>query len=204
MRCDMFYELLGSGSGRYKYFNGETTFLGYEKKFCSVCGRTVDVPKYIAETPQIQLDGGKKYPDYIHAYTRGVLLSKRAVEAFTEAGVTGIEYTPVIIENAEDDTPEYVWLKPQGVIDIDYKASHIKKKNFCSECGGFELNRLRPCPVEMDISAWNGLDVCRLGLYPHRLIVTEKVLAAAKKAKLKGIEYAEENDILYALKTKKL
>lgn len=78
------------------------------------------------------------------------------------------------------------------------------EKGTCPECGQFELNRLRPCPVAMDISSWNGLDVCRLGLYPHRLIVTEKVLAAARKAKLNGMAYAEESDILYALKSKKL
>ena len=200
----MFYELFSSGSGRYKYFNGENTFLGYEKGACPTCGRVIAAPKYSAETPEIELDGGKKYPDYIHAHTRGVILSRRAVEAFLAAGATGVEYSPVIIANAEEGAPEYVWLKPQGFIDIDYKASHIKKKNFCTECGQFELNRLRPCPVEMDISAWNGLDVCRLGLYPHRLIVTEKVLAAAKKAHLKGMAYMEENDIMYALKAKKL
>ncbi|MBQ9746181.1 MAG: hypothetical protein IJW21_05110 [Clostridia bacterium] len=198
----MFYELLGSGSERYKYFNGETTFLGYENSACPACGRTISTPKYSAETPEIKLDGGKKYPDYIHAHTRGMILSRRAVEVFLAAGATGIEYTPVIIANAEEDTPEYVWLKPQGIIDIDYKLSHIKKKNFCAECGQFELNRLRPCPVAMDRASWNGLDVCRLGLYPHRLIVTEKVLAAAKKAHLKGMTYTEENDILYTLKYK--
>ena len=197
----MFYEIR-EGSNRYKYFNGEETFLGYEKGTCPVCGRTVATPKYSAETPVFRLDGGKKYPDYFHAYTRGSILSKRAVEVFLEAGATGLEYSPVIIANAEEGAPEYVWLKPQGFIDIDYKASHVKKKNFCAECGSFELNRLRPCPVVMDTASWNGLDVCRLGLYPHRLIVTEKVLAAAKKAKLKGMTYAEESDILYALKAK--
>lgn len=199
----MFYEIR-EGSNRYKYFNGEDTFLGYEKSACPACGRTVSTPKYSAETPVFRLDGGKKYPDYFHAYTRGMILSKRAVEVFLEAGATGIEYSPVIIANAEEGAPEYVLLKPQGVIDIDYKASHIKKKNFCAECGGFELNRLRPCPVVIDTASWNGLDVCRPGLYPHMLIVTEKVLAAAKKAKLKGMTYAEESDILYALKSKKL
>jgi len=199
----MFYEIRG-GSGRYKYFNGENTFLGYEKSACHACGRVIATPKYSAETPEIELDGGKKYPDYLHAYTRGIILSKRAVEVFLEAGATGIEYTPVVVVNKEEETPEYVWLKPQGFIDIDYKASHIKKKNFCAECGQFELNRLRPCPVKMDLASWNGLDVCRLGLYPHCLIVTEKVLAAAKKAKLKGMTYTEEGDILYALKNKKI
>lgn len=197
----MFYEIRG-GSNRYKYFNGEETFLGYEKGACPACGRTVATPKYSAETPVFVLDGGKKYPDYFHAYTRGSILSKRAAEVFLEAGATGMEYSPVIIANAEKGAPEYVWLKPQGFIDIDYKASHIKKKNFCAECGGFALNRLRPCPVELDVSTWNGLDVCRLGLYPHVLIVTEKVLSAAKKAGLKGMTYTEESDILYALKAK--
>jgi ribosomal protein S27AE len=199
----MFYEIR-EGSNRYKYFNGEETFLGYEKSVCPACGRTVCAPKYSAETPVFMLDGGKKYPDFFHAYTRGSIISKRALEAFLEAGATGIEYSPVIIANAEEETPEYVWLKPQGFIDIDYTASGIKKKNFCAECGQFELNRLRPCPVKMDPASWNELDVCRLGLYPHRLIVTEKVLAAAKKAGLKGMTYAEESDILYALKSKRL
>lgn len=197
----MFYEIC-EGSNRYKYFNGEETFLGYEKGTCPACGRTVATPKYSAEPPVFLLDGGKNYPDYFHAYTRGSILSKRALEVFLEAGATGIEYSPVIIANAEEGAPEYVWLRPQGFIDIDYKASHIKKKNFCTECGQFELNRLRPSPVEMDTTSWNGIDVCRLGLYPHRLIVTEKVLDAAKKAKLKGMTYAEERDILYALKSK--
>ena len=178
----MFYEIRG-GSNRYKYFNGEETFLGYGKGTCPACGPTVATPKYSAETPVFLLDGGKKYPDYFHAYTRGSILSKRAVEVFLEAGATGMEYSPVIIANAEEGAPEYVWLKPQGFIDIDYKASHIKKKNFCTECGQFELNRLRPSPVEMDMNSWNGLD-------------------AAKKAKLKGMTYAEERDILYALKSK--
>ena len=199
----MFYEIR-EGSNRYKYFNGEETFLGYEKVTCPACGRTVATPKYSAETPVFILDGGKNYPDYFHAYTRGSILSKRALEVFLEAGATGIEYSPVIIANAEEGAPEYVWLRPKGFIDIDYKASGIKKKNFCAACGQFELNRLRPSPVEMDTTSWNGLDVCRLGLYPHRLIVTEKVLAAAKKAKLKGMAYAEERDILYALKSKKI
>ena len=181
----MFFEIR-EGSNRYKYFNGEETFLGFEKSACPTCGRTVSTPKYGAETPVFLLDGGKKYPDYFHAYTRGSILSKRALEVFLEAGATGMEYTPVIIANAEEGAPEYVWLKPQGFIDIDYKASHVKKKNFCAECGQFELNRLRPCPVTMDLTSWNGLDVCRLGLYPNRLIVTEKVLAAAKKTGLRA------------------
>lgn len=184
----MFYEIRW-GSNRYKYIAGEKTFLGYETSACPACGRVIATPKYSAGTPEIELDGGKKYPDYLHAFKRGIVLSKRAVEVFLEAGATGIEYTPVIVANREEETPEYVWVKPQGIIDIDYKASHIKKKNFCAECGQFELNRLRPCPAEMDFVSWNGLDVCRLGLYPHRLIVTEKVLLAAKKSHLKGMTY---------------
>lgn len=200
----MFCELHGSGSNRYKYFNGEATFLGYGKSTCTACGRVVAAPKYSEGTPVLRLDGGKKYPDLIHAHTRGIIISRRAAEVFLEAGATGVEFSTVAIANEEEGAPEYVWLKPAGVIDIDYKASHLKKKNFCPECGQFELSRLRPCPVLMDASSWNGLDVCRLALYPHRLIVTEKVLAAAKKAGLKGMAYTEESDILYALKSKKL
>ncbi len=199
----MFYEIR-EGSNRYKYIAGDKTFLGYERSVCRACGREVGAAKYSAETPQFELDGGKKYPDFLVHYARGFVFSRRAVEVFLEAGATGIEYTPIIIANAAEDTPEYVLVNPRGFIDIDYKASHIKKKNFCAACGQFEPSRLRPCPVAMDTSSWNGQDFCRLGLYPNHLIVTEKVLAAAKKAKLKGMAYAEESDILYALKAKKL
>ena len=92
----MFFEIC-EGSNRYKYFNGEETFLGFEKSACHACGRTVSTPKYGEGTPVLRLDGGKKYPDYFHAYTRGSILSKRALEVFLEAGATGMEYTPVII-----------------------------------------------------------------------------------------------------------
>jgi len=197
----MFYEIR-EGSNRYKYIAVDKTFLGCERSVCPSCGREVGTAKYSAEMPQFELDGGKKYPDFLVHFARGFVFSRRAVEVFLEAGATGIEYSPVTIADAAEDTPEYVLVDPQGFIDIDYGAAHIKKKNFCAECGKFELNRFRPCPVTMDVSTWNGLDVCRLGLYPSRLIVTEKVLSAAKKAKLNGMTYAEESDILYALKAK--
>ena len=199
----MFCEIR-EGSNRYKYIAEDKTFLGTERSFCPACGREVGMAEYSAETPVFTLEGGKKYPDFLRHFSRGAVFSRRAVEVFWEAGVTGIEYSPVTVENAGEDTPEYFLVNPQGFIDIDYGSAHIKKKNFCGECGQFELNRLRPCPVTMDMATWNGLDFCRLGLYPNKLIVTEKVIAAAKKVKLKGMEYAEESDILYALKNKKL
>jgi hypothetical protein len=53
--------------------------------------------EYSAETPVLTLEGGKKYPDFLRHFSRGAVFSRRAVEVFLEAGVTGIEYSPVTV-----------------------------------------------------------------------------------------------------------
>jgi ribosomal protein S27AE len=93
----MFYEIR-EGSNRYKYIADDKTFLGTERSFCPACGREVGMAEYSAETPVFTLEGGKKYPDFLRHFSRGAVFSRRAVEVFLEAGVTGIEYSPVTVE----------------------------------------------------------------------------------------------------------
>lgn len=93
----MFYFMGDSGGGAYRYAVSDAGFLGYEKEICPGCDREV-VKSLFADGHRLYVEGGKHWPDLLPFNGAGtteeggrpILLSERAVEAFSREGISGL------------------------------------------------------------------------------------------------------------------
>lgn len=133
---------------------------------------------------------------------RYLLLSERAVEAFSREGITGLEdcqrVTILTAEGASHDVadaPNYYLADISGTIDLNGPAmSNLRKKNMCPACGKFRWSHQRLSPLRVDSASWNGKDLCRLTSIPGCVICTEKVRETVKKYRLTNFAFTELPD----------
>lgn len=201
----MFYKLTSDSSNKNKSIYKDATFQGYDTEICSCCGRIIHKAKYSSSIPLLVLQGGTKNPDYLQFCScspRGWFVSERTIDIFLNNSITGFKYTPVNILKNDSDlvTLKYFLFTADGIIDVDYKAMHLKKKNLCLCCSQYELSRQRLGEAFLDESTWNGYDINSLGLFPNYLIVTERVVELIKKYKLTGFSINEQKNIFLPLK----
>lgn len=206
----VFYEMDPSGSRAYRYGVSDDSFLGYDRTLCSTCGREIVRPRFNGLHHKIRLEGGKRYPDLLAFCGAGtteqgeryLLLSERAVEAFSREGITGLEdcqqATILTAEGASHDVadaPNYYLADISGTIDLNGPAmSNLRKKNMCPACGKFRWSHQRLSPLRVDSASWNGKDLCRLTSIPGCVICTEKVREMVKKHRLTNFAFTELPD----------
>ena len=213
----MFYHLDARSSNRYCYVRYPWDYYSKEEQKCPACGRMVQTYKPDYWPPQFSLEGGKRYPDALSYETMfeekcGMLLSKKALEAFQKEGITGFIAEPVtVIDNpecsaSESDSgmPAYYCIYIQGRISLDYQAMHYRKKNYCEACGQYTWSRQKIGESALDASTWDQSDLCKLTDYPNSFICTSMVIEVIRKYRLKGFSKSEETDIFLPLKSKKV
>lgn len=205
----MFFGVFPNLRGKYKYACNDLSFDTREEKVCPACGRSYAVSSFRDEPKNFVLDGGKAYPDFL-SYTGPsgnmipFIISARTLKLFEENGISGFVNLCKVICSVkrcsayilDEQAPEYYLLDFLGTIDFDFKEMHLKKTKTCSACGRFAWSRLRFGSVILDKSSWNGMDICRLASVPNVIVCTEKVEALARKNKLTGLIFQQEQDIL--------
>jgi len=212
----MFYCLSHTGSNRYKYIFSTSEYYVFEDRICEKCGRNVRIPRIINFPVQFYAEGGKRYPDYFHITTPierhcGMIVSEKALQAFTENEISGFESMPIeILESCgknlikPTDIPQYYYITVQGTVSLDYQAMHYRKKNICDTCGGFSWSREKIGESFLDAATWSGHDLCKLTDYPNVFICTQKVIEVIKKNGLKCFAQRSEHDIFRGLRAEKI
>ena len=193
----MFYKLEDSNPQTYQYAWKDTAFSEFTKTICPDCGRELAAARL--EGPHCLLaEGGPRYPDYMPYCGAGgpmLILSRRAVEAFRENGISGLgAVQPIqVMKSGQTPLPEtapsYCLVSVSGKIDLDLKAMCLKKKRLCPGCGGFDWNRRRMPKLCLDQQTWDGSSLCRVASVPGYLICTEEMVSLVKKYKLKGFSF---------------
>lgn len=213
----MFYRLDAYGSNRYCSVTYPWDYYSKQEQQCPACGRMVQTYKPNYWPPKFRLEGGKRYPDCLDYVTMfdekcGMLLSKKALEAFQREGITGLITEPVTVidhlkhnqSHSDSGMPEYYCVYIQGRISLDYQTMHYRKKNHCRSCGQYSWSRQKIGESALDVSTWDQSDLCKLTDYPNVFICTSKVIDVIRKYQLKGFSKSEETDIFLPLKSKKV
>ena len=171
---------------KYRYAWKDESFLGFEQRVCSHCGRMISECRYAGDVRRLVLECGKTYPDclaYTGAGERLFLLTERAVRIFEDCGITGFSGKREVLVL---DGPKYFAMDICGSVELDFAAMHLKKKMLCPECGQFRWNRQRLEPVILDESTWDGADICRIRSMPGFCACTQQFADMVKKYKLTG------------------
>lgn len=126
------------------------------------------------------------------------MLSERAVEVFSDNGITGLaDIAPIRVmreQNGElvalpESAPQYLLVQIDGRIELDLGKMFLKRKKHCKSCGSFEWNRQRFRPLFLDEEGWDGSDLCRVADIPGYIICTERIVKLVKEKKLKGFSF---------------
>ena len=196
----MFYILRSLSLNKHCYAWDNLSFIDWKRVICEKCGRPVSTAQMDEGCLKLELDGGSAYPDLLQftgAGPRLFLLSGRALDAFTENGITGIAKAEQVSLSwistkakraVSSPIPTYYSIDIDGRIDYCFKAMFLKKKNLCDRCGQFDWNRERQPAITLDESTWTGNDLCRISSAPGFEICTQKFVDVVKSYKLTGFE----------------
>lgn len=197
----MFYFIRSSLSEKYKYVYKDASFKSIKQSDCTHCGRKVLSFLYDdSKKHQLVLDGGRIFPDFLAYCGAGyplVLFSERLINILANNCITGIKDCEPVCLFTETTTgfelnsnsPLYYIVKFDGLIDYDYTAMFLKKKNKCNSCNQYELNRKRLYPSYIDTSTWSGNDIGYLYTFPTMIVCTKKVKDLISHNKLIGVEF---------------
>lgn len=201
------YKISYSRATRYCYAWSDLSLAGFDRSECPECGRQIANAHYVSNIPHLLVEGGDIFPDrlwYTGAGERLFLVSEKALELFELNGVTGydgFQQVEIDLDNLltrkllkKEQTvniPQYYVLNISGQIELDFQQMKIKKKRACNQCGGFEWSRKLPETKFVDMSAWDGSDLCAIRSIPGYRVCTEKVKELVVKNKLKGFSFME-------------
>lgn len=194
------YQIQPPASEQYYYAWCNKSFGGFQWTVCPECGRRIATMQYVSDVPYLLIDGGPKYSDYLCYTDAGIrlfLISERTLNLFEQHNVSGYdEYCLVELEFEEagkviDNIPRYYALNLIGSVEFDFKQMHLKKKKFCQQCGSFEWSRTRLDPAILDMSTWDGSDLCTIKSIPGRKVCTEKVRELVKEHTLTGFNFTK-------------
>lgn len=192
---EMLFWLQHDDSPKYQYAYEDITLLGYSSTICPRCSRRVATPQYSNDQPSLVLEGGRIYPDYLQFCGAGkslFLVSEKALEVLETnkisgyAGYQSVTFESMVSCNNVVHKPNYYNLNITGRIDFDVVAMHIKKKRLCHECGQFEWSRMRLDPIILDMTTWDGADLCLLDSIPGYRLCSQNVKKLIQKYKLTG------------------
>lgn len=190
---------------KYCYATKNSAFEGYIFDKCPSCGRTVatSIPK--KQNDAFIVVGGKEYPDFLQFGGPGLyfVFSDKVLNAFEKYNVTGYDQAvEVPIYRQQKDALckqpfRYYMVNITGIVDFDLKAMSLKRKNLCSHCGQFDWNRQRLSIIKtvLDMTTWNGSDLCRIDSFPGIIVCTEKIKRIAEEHQFKGITFLDEDSI---------
>lgn len=194
------YQINSPVSDLYYYAWCNTSFGGFQWAVCPECGRRIATMQYVSDVPHLLIEGGPQYSDYLWYTGAGVrpfLISERTLNLFEQHNVSGYDgYCLVELEFEEtskviNDIPRYYALNLTGSVEFDFKQMHLKKKKLCPQCGSFEWSRTRLDPAILDMSTWDGSDLCSMKSIPGRRVCTEKVRELVKKYTLTGCVFTK-------------
>lgn len=193
----MLYWLNNDDSSKFQYAYKDSTLLRYETADCPVCGRRISTPYYSDDVPNLLLEGGRQYPDYLSFCGAGrqmFLLSEKALEIFEKCNVSG--YAGYQLIETNDFTTKdkrfcckYYSLNITGRVDLDMAMMHIKKKRLCAECNQFTWSRTRLQPYFLDQNSWDGSDLCLLTSIPGYKLCTSRVKDIIERFRLTGFSF---------------
>lgn len=199
----MFYFLRSSLGEKYKYIYRDGALKGIVQSECVSCGRTVSTFLYDdTQNHQLVVGGGNVFPDllaYCGSGERLVLFSEKLINILKTKRITGInDCEPICLFNEtknglilDSTSPQYYVVRLCGMIDYDYNAMFLKKKNKCEKCGQYDLNRKRLYPTYIDGNSWNGNDIGYLFSFPAMIVCTKEVKDLISCNKLIGVEFEE-------------
>ena len=136
----MFYILRSLSLNKHCYAWDNLSFIDWKRVICEKCGRTVSTAQMDEGCLKLELDGGSAYPDLLQftgAGPRLFLLSGRALDAFTENGITGIAKAEQVSLSwistkakraVSSPIPTYYSIDIDGRIDYCFKAMFLKKR----------------------------------------------------------------------------
>jgi hypothetical protein len=72
----------------------------------------------------------------------------------------------------------------------------LKKKRVCPSCGQFEWNRQRLPAMILNVSSWDGSDICRLASIPGFIVCTDKFKTIVQNNQLKGFSFEQVKETI--------
>lgn len=156
----------------------------------------------------LESDKGVRWPDVIGCgHFPFLILSARAVRAFSAEGIGEFPHHPVLIQpplprrlaGPEPELLRYVWLdgkKMRGAL-LDFETSGFVDVQFCPECGTrtddisatFDRQRSCACPYAFRPGTWNGSNLFTTDLSECSFFCTEAVVDCAHKHKLTNFRF---------------
>lgn len=195
----MLYWMKHQNQNEFVYAFDDLSFGGYDRSsVCPHCNRTIVFPIFRADTPCLIIEGAGDFPDYLQFTGAGrqmYLVSERTLELYEKNHISGYsDYCQVSIALEEQaapksDIPRYYSLNITGSVDLDLHTMQLKRKKVCPQCGQFEWNRVRMNPMILDISTWDGSDLCFLRTFPGFKLCSPSVKALMISNHLKGVSF---------------
>ncbi len=194
----MLYWLEHNSQKKYKYAYKDDSLIGYSRSICSQCNREIAIPQYKETAPYLLLEGGNTSPDFLQFCGAGrqlCLVSEKALDIFENNRISGYAGSQLVsCENERQISsvtqfPRYYSMHISGRIELNTAAMHIKKKRVCSHCGQYEWSRMRLEPYILDLSTWDGSDLCLVDSIPGFRVCTDKLKEIIQKHKLTGFSF---------------
>ena len=200
----MFYNIKPKSNNTNIYLS-EKSGSGYTTTYCANCKRLVFKYNYGKASHHYAIVGGRDYSDCLQLVSgsipSGLLVSKKVIQTIIEEKISGWDYYESIdiVKNEIKIEKQYFLLRISGSCDLDYSKMNLKKKNYCSLCGQYDLNRKRLGLSFIDKSSWDGSDLCSIKTTPGFLLCSSRFYELSKTKQFKGFDFFPDN-MVYSIK----
>jgi hypothetical protein len=109
-----------------------------------------------------------------------ILVNHRVVTAFQKAGITGVRFDPVHVEDSDGERPEYSLLTTSAGVQLSERAG-IQIYFRCPRCQLTAYTSYKN--LALDESTWDGSDICTPVTHSQYVYASPKVLALFEREK---------------------
>lgn len=194
---------------KYCYVHKILSFSASQMDICSYCGcrsKKNIVKDIVKDMDHLLIEGAQKHPDFMHCadfVSATFVVSKRVFDVMLKEKITGYDMAKKVSLYRSIDgqlvkqEPEYYMINITGIIDLDLKAMHLKKKNVCPNCGSFKWSRQRLYLFDsvFDKGTWDGSDICRIKSFQGYIMISDRLKEIFETHKFTGASFKNENEI---------
>jgi hypothetical protein len=128
------------------------------------------------------------------AYSEAVV-SRNVVKAFQEAGITGVDFVGVELENTLGDevSGDLFELRPEGWGGLASVESGVRLLEECPHCKNRVFSGYTDAGQLLDLDAWDGSDVFTIWPIPRYYLVTDVVRDLLIQQRFSGVRVVPIN-----------
>lgn len=162
----------------------------FESVVCPISPPHRRAGKRIGDLEVVLPDGAG---DFVWTWYSDLLVQESALEALSEAGITGYVTRPVTTRyRRKAKVPPRMWelvITGWGGVARPESGIHLDTEQSCGTCGHLLYSGLRHPEKLVDETQWDGSDIFMVWPLPRYPLATPRVMEVVRKYEMKGLNF---------------